>query len=304
MTSNSTCVTTATANSNSITMTVNPLPVVSFSGLAASYLVTDPPATLTGSPAGGVFSGPGISGNTFTPSAAGVGGPYTIVYSYTDANGCRNSSSQQTTVTSSTCTVPSLPGAITGPTSVCANQNLAYSITAVSGATSYTWTVPAGFTIKAGQGSKSIKVRSGSTGGNITVKANNSCGSSGVRSLTVAVTCPGPASNENITNAEITATDVLNPEAIILSKPDLNVFPNPFKNTTTIRFSLPETGNVSIKVRDLSGKELKVLYQGKVQSGSFNDLSFDGSKYSSGIYILTLQTDKGKQITKKLIITR
>ncbi len=71
--------------------------VVSFSGLAGPYCSTDVPVTLTGSPAGGTFSGPGISGNTFDPSTAGPG-THTIVYSYTNGNGCSSTSSQQVTV--------------------------------------------------------------------------------------------------------------------------------------------------------------------------------------------------------------
>ncbi len=82
---------------------VNPLPVVSFDGLDDGYCVDAPAVTLVGNPAGGTFSGPGIInlGNgiaTFTPSLAGVGGPYTITYSYTDENGCYAEYSDQVTV--------------------------------------------------------------------------------------------------------------------------------------------------------------------------------------------------------------
>ncbi|MCX6257749.1 MAG: hypothetical protein NTW49_07645 [Bacteroidia bacterium] len=45
----------------------------SITGLAASYNFSDPPATLTGSPTGGTFSGAGVSGNTFNPQVAGAG---------------------------------------------------------------------------------------------------------------------------------------------------------------------------------------------------------------------------------------
>ncbi|MDX5348162.1 MAG: hypothetical protein LPJ89_02670, partial [Hymenobacteraceae bacterium] len=75
-------------------LTVNAIPVVSFSGLGTSYCVSEPAVTLSGSPAGGTFSGPGISGNTFSPSAAGAGNR-TIMYTYTDpTTGCSNTSSQ------------------------------------------------------------------------------------------------------------------------------------------------------------------------------------------------------------------
>ena len=81
-------------------VTINPLPTVSFTGLAATYCTTDAAVTLTGSPVGGTFSGTGIVGNTFNPAVAGAGGPYSITYNYTDpGTGCSNSSSQQVTVT-------------------------------------------------------------------------------------------------------------------------------------------------------------------------------------------------------------
>ncbi len=84
-------------NSSDVTVAVNVLPTVNFSGLASSYCTTSPPVTLTGSPVGGTFSGPGITGNSFDPAAAGAG-THSITYSYTDGNGCSNSTSQQVRV--------------------------------------------------------------------------------------------------------------------------------------------------------------------------------------------------------------
>lgn len=101
MTSSESCVTGNPATSNTITMTINPLPTVSFSGLPSSVCVSGSAVTLAGSPAGGTFSGTGISGDIFDPSVAGVGGPYTITYTYTNENGCTNSTTQQVSVTSS-----------------------------------------------------------------------------------------------------------------------------------------------------------------------------------------------------------
>ncbi|MFP4471544.1 MAG: hypothetical protein ACLFPE_12725, partial [Bacteroidales bacterium] len=51
---------------------------------------TDDPVTLTASPAGGTYSGAGISGNTFDPSGASWGSN-TITYAYVDDNGCEAS---------------------------------------------------------------------------------------------------------------------------------------------------------------------------------------------------------------------
>lgn len=76
---------------------INDLPAVSFSGLEPVYAVTDPPATLSGDPGGGTFSGPGISGDIFDPSVAGLG-IHEIVYLYTDGYGCTNSDTLYTEV--------------------------------------------------------------------------------------------------------------------------------------------------------------------------------------------------------------
>jgi NH3-dependent NAD+ synthetase len=53
------------------------------SGLNSTYCDNETASTLTGSPAGGVFSGPGISGSTFDPATAGAG-THTITYTYQD----------------------------------------------------------------------------------------------------------------------------------------------------------------------------------------------------------------------------
>lgn len=75
------------------TVTMNALPNVTLAG-AATMCQQDGVVTLSGTPAGGTYSGPGVSGNQFDPSVAGAGF-HTIVYSYTDGStGCTNSDSQ------------------------------------------------------------------------------------------------------------------------------------------------------------------------------------------------------------------
>ncbi len=86
-------------DSSQLFVDIYSLPVVDYSGLNPFYCSYSPPAVLTGSPAGGIFTGPGISGNTFTPSVAGQG-IHTITYTYTDpGTGCTNQKSSQTEVT-------------------------------------------------------------------------------------------------------------------------------------------------------------------------------------------------------------
>jgi len=82
---------------DSVTVTVLPNVSVSFTGLKPNYFTTDGPDTLTPSPPGGTFSGPGITGNIFTPSQAGKG-QKTITYTWVDTSGCAHSSMQPTFV--------------------------------------------------------------------------------------------------------------------------------------------------------------------------------------------------------------
>lgn len=76
----------------SITINVNPMPVVSLSGLPANVCIDGVSINLVTSPTGGVLSGQGLLGLAFSPSLAGVG-TKTLNYIYTDANNCSGSSS-------------------------------------------------------------------------------------------------------------------------------------------------------------------------------------------------------------------
>jgi hypothetical protein len=86
-----------TGTPSTLSVVVNPLPVVSIVGLGAFYCNYYPAVTMTGNPSGGTFTGQGVTGNTFDPAAAGVG-VWPITYTYTDANSCTNSETLDVTV--------------------------------------------------------------------------------------------------------------------------------------------------------------------------------------------------------------
>ena len=73
--------------SDSAVVTINSNPTVTASASSVVVCVADAIVTLTGTPTGGVWSGPGVNGLLFSPTAAGVG-LQSAVYSYTDVNGC------------------------------------------------------------------------------------------------------------------------------------------------------------------------------------------------------------------------
>ncbi|MDP1745262.1 MAG: hypothetical protein Q8L90_06785, partial [Bacteroidota bacterium] len=93
------------------------------------------------------------------------------------------------------------PGIITSTpatTVFCAGQVRTYSIPAVPGATSYTWSVPAGTSITSGNGTTSISATFGNISGDVCVKASNSCETSEKTCLAVSVD-PIPNTPGNIT---------------------------------------------------------------------------------------------------------
>ena len=81
-----------------VTVTVNPLPIVSFGAISPVCLNTPVFSLTQGSPSGGIYSGTGITTNPqFNPKIAGVG-TQTLTYSYTNGNGCTSTATQLVTV--------------------------------------------------------------------------------------------------------------------------------------------------------------------------------------------------------------
>lgn len=111
---------------------------------------------------------------------------------------CGSSVARTLTVNSSS--PPAQPGTISGATSACSGTSLTYSVAAVSGATSYTWTLPSGWS--GSSSTTSINVIAGSTAGTISVTANGYCGNSAARTLAVSTGGTAPA-----TPGAMTGTD-------------------------------------------------------------------------------------------------
>ena len=79
-------------------------------------------------------------------------------------------------------------------------------------------------------------------------------------------------------------------------------YPNPFNPVTSISYSVPASGPVSLKVYDLLGEEVSTVVEGEHKVG-FHTAQFDGSHLSSGVYFYRLSS-KDRTITKKLILMK
>ena len=79
-------------------------------------------------------------------------------------------------------------------------------------------------------------------------------------------------------------------------------YPNPFNPTTTIRYTLRQSGRVRLTVIDLLGKTVATLVDG-VQQACSNSIRFDGSDLSSGVYFCKLEA--GSQVfTNKMMVMK
>lgn len=79
-------------------------------------------------------------------------------------------------------------------------------------------------------------------------------------------------------------------------------YPNPFNPTTIISFDVPESGRVTLTVFDLTGRMVAELINETLPAGT-HQVTFDGSRLSSGTYLYRLQTER-KSITRKMTLLK
>ena len=79
-------------------------------------------------------------------------------------------------------------------------------------------------------------------------------------------------------------------------------FPNPFNPTTAIKFSIPKTQNVSLKIYDVLGREIRSLLN-EVMSLGEHTVNFNAEGLPSGIYIYVLRTES-KVLTNKMMLLK
>ena len=82
----------------------------------------------------------------------------------------------------------------------------------------------------------------------------------------------------------------------------LSLYPNPARNDMNIRFGIPREERVSLKIYDVSGREVKTLVDGRLEAG-YHTIRLDGKNLPSGIYFARLVTD-GFEATKKLVLMK
>lgn len=78
-------------------------------------------------------------------------------------------------------------------------------------------------------------------------------------------------------------------------------YPNPFNPSTSIRFSVPTSGIVSLKIFDILGREVSVILNERLTAG-VHTVEWNGKNNPSGLYFYRLQTVNFVQTKKMLLL--
>jgi len=88
------------------------------------------------------------------------------------------------------------------------------------------------------------------------------------------------------------------PEKFTLDPP----FPNPFNSMVRLRFELPRTVKIALKVYDVLGREVETLASGELEAG-VHTVSWDAKAQASGMYFVVL-SHQGERVTHKIVLLK
>ncbi len=83
----------------------------------------------------------------------------------------------------------------------------------------------------------------------------------------------------------------------------ITAYPNPFNPSTTIRFSLKESGTVKLKIYDSMGSEVGLLYYGYMSAGESKEIRFNAAALGSGTYFAVAES-AGRIIVSKISLIK
>jgi D-alanyl-D-alanine carboxypeptidase len=90
---------------------------------------------------------------------------------------------------------------------------------------------------------------------------------------------------------------------VISGKNELIAYPNPISKSAVLSFNVAQSGITSLRIYDMSGRQVSLLFNGMAESGVVRQVHFEAGKLPAGMYIAHLQTKDGT-IQKKLVIAR
>jgi hypothetical protein len=215
----------------------------------------------------------------YSSNAAALTGD-SIKVAYTSA--CGNSPAKAQKLSNLAPTVLAAPATLTGTTSICSvvgtSTSNRYIASAVTGALSYVWTLPAGAVLDSGSNGLRIKVRFLTAGANdsIFVQAVGTNGCAGAKRVLKLVTTGCVTQLISRTNVPSTIKTSIDPMKV-------NVYPNPTTNAFQLFVKIASASKITMRVLDVQGRLIKTI--------SFNSdetIAF-GNDLKSGVYMVELR---------------
>ena len=232
-----------------------------------------------------ITSGAGTNSIKVTYGATFTG---TGIISVTATNACGTSASTTLAVSA----LLGQPGAITGSTGCTRSQSsVTFSITAVSGATSYAWTITGGATFVGATTGTSVKVNfatATSSSITISVKAVNACGSSVASTKVVTVNLTARSGAEAIA---ATTEETIS---------EAGIYPNPSRGNFNLNFNTKNSDKVMVSIMDASGRVVYKSVKTYTEGNQLNMIDVSGLK--KGLYFLHLVRNNKEEKTLPISI--
>lgn len=322
------------SSQSSSILQVNADPIVTLSNLGTTCVNGSPITLAGGNPAGGTYSGPGITNGQFDPSSLPQGS-YTYYYEYSDANGCSGIDSASITIGSASSVTVS---AISGQNCIANTIYIGYgpqsiTLTAQANTTglSYQWYLD-GIAITGATGTTYSATSAGDY--SVIVTDAGGCSSSAsdpgshIQINSIDVRCGN--NNSKVIICHVPPGNSGNPQTLCIapsavpahlaehdedclgpcpgtrldhSPEAMNetfaVYPNPFGQSIRLTFEVEENQSVEAIILDAAGREMMKLFEGQIHQHTHFDRTFDVSNLSRGVYILRLS--RGGEVEFKKI---
>lgn len=299
-----------------------PLPEVALDMPAQSFCVNAGPVVLSGgSPAGGDYHGTGVENGALYPDRLGAGS-HTIFYTFTDGNGCSSTASTLISVADAPIAEAGADTVvyIGYPEQRC--TELRAGVTGGKAPYSYHWST--------GETEEFIKVCPDTTTTyTLTVTDALGCASSSKVTVTVydvrcgstsdkvmichkgKTLCVDPAvakdhfaHGDELGDCSVAPASAMSQQmaAEVEVRPDagaeVQVFPNPVTLDSQVKINVKEEGTVLVELVNLSGNQVKTLYEGYVKAGQNLSVNIGKSLSGNGVYVGRVVTANGVQYFK------
>ena len=81
-----------------------------------------------------------------------------------------------------------------------------------------------------------------------------------------------------------------------------SIYPNPFNPTVTVPFSIPYEMHTRVLVYNITGELVDVLLEDHALRPGYHSITWDGSRFSSGVYIIQIETPLRRYSQKAFLL--